>query len=230
MKIYKTNGRYCICLSAKELTIMLVTKFFKDLTSEISSEKLNEADISNHIKKLSDRSVDSHDYEYFASILDIYEHFEENCDFCFYLKPSYDYKKEQIKTLDDLTRYKEDPPDVVILYKENFYEFELKRYREEVAVDPIYDFIKKKIINHYSGKRNYFIIFQPKPFSGISFKEFKELHEKIKKEKNVPGIISFSLNNDNKEMMLIQIFPDLKISKRKYKTEAIRFSDLLHSE
>ena len=126
--------------------------------------------------------------------------------------------------------YVDDPPDVIVYYENQYYEFELKRYRDELLVDSIFNFLKKKIILHYSEQRNYLILLQPPPFSDFSTNVFKELHEKLLKEKNIPGIIGFSLNNNNEEMLLVRIFPNLDISKRKYKTEVNMFAELLHSE
>jgi hypothetical protein len=230
MTINKADGKLRVCLSAKELALMLVSKFLNDLTSEIISKRLDKDDISIHIKKLANNSVDSHDYEYFASILDLYELFEKNCDFCFNLKSSFDFKEDVIRSLNDLTKHKDDPPDAIVLYKNNYFEFELKRYRDKLNVDKMHEFIKKKIILHYSERQNYLILLQSAPFSDISLDIFEKLHKKLIKEKNIPGIIGFSLNNDNEEMILIRIFPNLDISKRGYTSQKDRFAELLHSE
>lgn len=230
MTVNKINGKLRACFSAKELTLLIVSKFFVSLATKIKSEKLNEEGISNHIKNLVNLSVNSHDYEYFTSILDLYEQFEKNCDFCFDLKPSFDYKRNIIQNLDDLTKYKDDPPDAIVLYKKQYFEFELKRYRDELTVDSMYGFLKKKIILHYSERQNYLILLQPAPFSNLSLEVFKKLHERLMKEKNIPGIIGFSLNNNNKGMILARIFPNLNVSKRAYETQVDRFAELLHSE
>lgn len=230
MTINKTDGKLRACFSAKDMALILVSKFLNDLTTKIISKKLDEDGISTHIKTLANNSVDSHDYEYFASILDIYELFEKNCDFCFNLKSSFDFKKNTICSLDDLTKYKDDPPDVIVLHKKQYFEFELKRYRDELNVDKMYKFLKNKIIMHYSGHQNYLILLQPAPFTSLSMDLFEKLHKKLVKEKNIPGIIGFSLNNDNKEMILVRIFPNLDINKRKYVTQKERFAELLHSE
>lgn len=230
MTINKTDGKLRACFSAKELAYLIISKFFTNLSTQIKSEPYNTAHISEYIKGLANDSVDSHDYEFFTSILDLYEQFGKNCNFCFNLKNSFDPVKSKVQTLDDLSFYREDPPDVIVLYKSNYFEFELKRYRGNLTFESLYDFVMKKIITHYSGKSNYLIILQPEPNSGISYDVFKKLHENIRKEKRLPGIIGFSLNNDNKEMILVRVFPKLEVSKRKYNSEMDMFAEILHSE
>src|SRR4051812_44155242 len=73
MRIIKADGKFKVCLSAKELTLLLVAKFFKDLFKKIKEGSMETLDISIYIKQLSDHSVDSIDYEFFTSILDLYE-------------------------------------------------------------------------------------------------------------------------------------------------------------
>ncbi len=230
MKINKVDGKLRVCLTPKEMALLLVSDFFVNLTEEINKGTADEENIKKQIKNLANKSVDSHDYEYFAAILDLYEQFKKNCELCFNLKPSFDYKTDSVKTLKDLTKYKDDPPDVIILYKENYFEFELKRYRGDLTVDSIYKFLREKIILHYSGHQNYLILIQSPPNTELSLDIFKKVHERLIKEKNDSGIIGFSLNNGSKEMILIRILPKLDFSKRAYETESDRFAELLHSE
>jgi len=230
MRIIRVDGKLRVRISAKELVLLIISKFFSELTKKIVEGSYNASEISTYVKELAKDSVDSTDYEFFTSILDLYEQFEKNCDFCFNLKNSFDLSKNKIVTLDDLSHYREDPPDVIVYYQNNYYEFELKRYRDSLTFESLYDFVKKKIISHYSGKSNYLVILQPAPYSGISFDIFKKLHEIIKKGKKQPGIIGFSLNNNNKEIILIRVFPELEIAKRKFNSEVDIFAEILHSE
>ncbi|GEM_PF-3120584 len=229
MKLIKTDGRFKICFSAKELTLLVIAKFFNELTEKIKEGSVDSLDISVYIRQLADQSADSTDYEFFTSILDLYEQFEKNCEFCFNLKNTFNPKVNKIISIDDLYRYREDPPDAIVLYKNNFYEFELKRYRDEFTFDKLYTFLKKKIILHYSGKSNFLVILQLKPNSNIDLNIFKKLHESLKKETNQPGIIGFSLNNNNEEMILVRVLPELDMSKRSH-SEINAFADILHSE
>lgn len=231
MKILKIKGQLIACFSPKEITFLLVSRFFTQLFSaeKLKNEPYDSIVVSDYIKKLAKNSADSTDYELFTSVLDLYEQFEKNCEFCFNLKNTFNLQVNRITNIDDIYRYREDPPDVIVLYKNNFYEFELKRYREEFAFDKLYSFLKKKIILHYSGKSNFLVILQLKPNSNIDLNIFKKLHEKLKKETNQPGIIGFSLNKNNEEMILVRILPELDISKRSY-SEINIFAEILHSE
>ena len=230
MNIIRADGKIKIRISAKELVLLIISKFFNKLTKKIVEGSYNDSEIPIYIKNLAKDSVDSTDYEFFTTILELYEQFEKKCDFCFNLKDSFDPLKNKIQTLDDLSRYREDPPDVIVYYQDNYYEFELKRYRDNLTFKSLYDFVKKKIILHYSGKSNYLILIQPSPYSVISFDIFKKLHEVIKKGGKQPGIIGFTLNNNNKEIMLIRVFPKLEMTKRKFRSEVDIFAEILHSE
>lgn len=231
MKILKGKGQLKVCFSSKEIAILLISKFFTQLFSanKLKNEPYNSKAVSDYIKRLSDQSVDSTDYEFFISILDLYEQFEKKCEFCFNLKSTFNPQIDNISSIEDLYKYREDPPDVIILYKNNFYEFELKRYRDEFSFDKLDAFLKKKIISHYSGKSNFLIILQVKPNSDIDLNIFKKLHKSLKKEKNQPGMIGFSLNNNNEEMILIRVLPELTINKRPH-NETTVWAEILHSE
>lgn len=231
MDIIKTNGKHIVCFSAQELLMILISDFFSKLSTKVKNEGFDSTKISKYIKQLSDKSVDSRDeYEYYVAILDLYEQFEKNCSFCFNLKDTFNYKTDIIKSFQDLQKHREDPPDVIVKYKNQYYEFELKRYRGVISVQSLFEFIKRKILDHYSGKSNYLVVLQPAPGSGLSYDDFKELHELVKKEKNQPGMIGLSLNNDNKEMILVRILPEIQVHKRKFNSEVNQYADILHTE
>lgn len=231
MRVLKVKGQLKACFSAKEIANLLISKFFTQLFSaeNLKNEPYDSVAVSSYIKILSNQSTDSIDYELFTAILDLYEQFEKNCEFCFNLKNTFNPSKDNINNIDDLYSQREDPPDLIVLYKNNFYDFELKRYRDEFTFDKLSSFIKRKIINHYSGKSNFLIILQLKPNSSVDLNLFKELHENLKIERNQPGIIGFSMNNNNEEMILIRILPELTIDKRQY-NEINAFTDILNSE
>jgi len=230
MKIIKAEGQLKACFSPKEVANILISKFFTQLfaVEKLKNEPYDSNIVSGYIKRLADQSVDSTDYEFFTSILDLYEQFDKNCEFCFNLKNTFNPQIDKITNIGDLYHYREDPPDVIVLHKNNFYEFELKRYRDKFTFDKLYAFLKKKIILHYSGKSNFLIVVQPKAYISIDLNIFKRLHESLKKEINQPGIIGFSLNNNNEEMILVRILPELNMSKRPH-SEMNAFADILHS-
>lgn len=231
MKIRKYKESLKICFSPKEIANLLVSNFFRELFSvdKLKNEFWDSKAVSDHIKILSERSVNSTEYELYTSILDLYELFNKDCEFCFNLKSGTNTHKINITSIEDLYSYREDPPDVIVYHKGKLYDFELKRYRDPFTYETLYFFIKSKIINHYSGKSNFLIILQLKAYTNIDINIFRKISENLKTEKNQPGIISFSLNNDNKEMILIRVLPELIISKRPY-SEVNAFAEILHSE
>lgn len=231
MKILRLNGKLVVCFSAKEIAYLLISKFLTQLFSneELKNEPYDSKRVLDYIKELSKQSIDSKDYEFYTGILDLYELFEKNCELCFYLKNSFDPRINKITSIDEIYCYRDDPPDIIVRYKENFYEFELKRYRDEFSVDKLANFLKKKIVQHYSGKQNFLVILQLRPYSNIDLGVFRQLHEKLKLEKNQPGIIGFSLNKNNEEILLIRILPELNINNRPY-NETNSFADMLNSK
>lgn len=229
MDIIKTNGSLQASFSYHELTTMIVNKFFTNLSEGLIRKEYALETISEHIKKLANKSVDdTTEYEYLTAILELKKQFDNDCKFNFKLKDSFNPKKDIIKNIEDLNRFKIDPPDVIISFKDNLYEFELKRYRDKLDLDHLFVFIKNKILNYYSIKANYFIILQPKPFLKLDFSIFEELSKKIKGENKDLGIICLSMNNNNTEMITTQLFPEFKSWKRPYKSETIEISEMLH--
>lgn len=231
MKVAKSLDGYKLCISPKELAEMNVSNFFIRLFSNKSllDKPHDSKEVKDFINELAKKSVDSKEYEYYSALLDLYHAFEKNCDFCFKLKSNFDPKQHQIKTIDDIERFKDDPPDVIVKYKGSEYPFELKRYRGKVIFDDLYAFIKKNIVDHYSGKQNFLIILQPNSGSNIDLNIFEQMHEKLKTEKNQPGYIGLTFNHDNNEIVTIRVLPNLDRYTRIYNAEKDLFTDLLHS-
>lgn len=230
MIILKVDGKLRACFTAKELSILIVSKFFSSLLGKISNKPYNETEVTMYVKRLADNSVDSTDYEFFISILDLYKQFNKECDFCFNLNGKFNFKKDTIKTLDELSRFREDPPDVIVKWRDNFFEFELKRYRGILTVDSLFSFIRDKIIMHYSSYSNFLIILQPKPMAKLSLNVFKDIHTRIKRLNRHNGIIGFSLNNNNKELILARVSPKLEIYRFPFENETSLLSEIVNSD
>lgn len=205
------------CFAPHELAFLVLSKDFPVILkiAENNLKNLNNAKILTN--KLTQTSVNSKAYEYFIAIFDLYELFHDNCQFCFNLNSKFNQSSDRINTLDDLEKYRLDPPDIIVYHQKNLLDFEFKRYRGKLSTELLYDFINRKIINHYSDyKCNYYIILQPAPNTTLDLDIFENLHKKINKLNRKIGKIAFSLNNNNKEMLVVSIFPDLTISKRPF--------------
>ncbi len=230
MQITKSIEGYKLSISAKELAEMNVSNFFVKLFSNKSllDKPHDSKEVKDFIEQLAKKSIDSKEYEYYSALLDLYYVFEKNCDFCFNLKNNFDSKQDQIETIDDIEKFKDDPPDVIVKYKGFEYPFELKRYRGKVTFEALYNFIKTKIMIHYSGQQNFLVILQPDRGANIDLDIFKQLHEKLKKERNQPGYIGLTFNHDNIEIVTIRVLPELEKYTRPYIAENDLFTDLLH--
>lgn len=217
MKFYKTNQEIKICFTPQELVCLTLSRNLPTIMNIAKNnlQNLNNAKIL--INDLSQKSANSKDHELFVAIFDLYQLFNNNCQFCFNLNDRFNPVSDRINTLNELEKYRVDPPDIIVHYQNNFHEFELKRYKEELNLKSLFDFINKKIISHYSDHNcNYYIILQPIPNSVLKLDIFKNLHNKLKKLKRNLGKIVFSLNNNNKEMLLITVFPELIFDKRSF--------------
>ncbi len=231
MQIIKSLDGYQLCLSAKELAQMNIVGFFIKLFSNrnLHDKPYDSKEVKDFINRLAKGSVDSKEYEYYVALQDLYNAFEKSCDFCFKLKRNFDPKLDIINTIEDLEKFRDEAPDVIVKYKNSDYPFELKRYRGKINFDDIYAFIKKNVVDHYSGKQNFLIILQPVSGSAIDISIFKQIHEQLKSEKNQPGYIGLTFNHDNKEIMTIRVIPKLEKYIRPYNSETDLFTDLLHS-
>lgn len=231
MEIIKSTDCYKLCLSARELARMNIVSFFIKLfaNKNLHDKQYDSKEVKEFISKLAKNSIDSKEYEYYTAMLDLYHAFEKNCDFCFKLKRNFNPHQDTIKTIEDIEKFKDDPPDIIVRYKKSDYPFELKRYRGDITFDDIFNFIKKKIIDHYSGKQNFLIILQPSSGSKIDLSIFKRIHEQLKNEKNQPGYIGLTFNHNNMEIVTVRVFPNFDKYTRPYKPETDLFTDLLHS-
>ena len=229
MTINKIDGNLRACFTPKELATLIINdysfKFFKAITN-LDPRRKN-TPIQSYLAGI---TQESKDYEYFVAIFDLHELFEKKCEMCFNLNNKFELRKSSISSIDDLCKYREDPPDVIIKYKNMYYEFELKRYRGVINVDSLYLFITDKIIKHYSGKTNYLILLQSQPGSVLSYKIFIKLHEKLKIDGKFPGYLGFTFNSNNKEMVMVRVFPELNQYKRPFRSGSEQFSQILNTE
>lgn len=213
----KSDLRIKVCYTPEELATLAVAEDIKNIF-EIAKNNHNIEDAKKHVAKLSEkRGNNSKSYEYFVGILDLYELFEQECEFCFNLKPSFNPSLATITSSEDLNLFKVDPPDIIVLNKGGFHDFELKRYRNPLEVSLLLEFLNEKIINYYSDhNKNYLIILQPKPNTEVSLDVFHNLRgELVKLNKNL-GIIAFSSNIDNQKSVLIKVWPQFEILQRPF--------------
>lgn len=215
MKFLKKSQKILVCFEAQELITLLLSKDLKKILKLTTDNLDNLKNVGQRISQLVTQSTNSKDYELWTGVFSLYEEFERNCEFCFYLKDTFNPKKDTIITFTDLLKFKQDPPDIVVYHRGSFFEFELKRYRDSLSENNLLAFISKKIINYYSDPYNFLIILQPKPHTFVSLNIFKALHENVVQlalKRNI-GKIAFSFNQNNKEMIFVTVFPKLAMHK-----------------
>lgn len=230
MKITMSIDGYRLGLSAQELAQIVIASFFIKLFTNrnLHDKPYDSKEVKDFISTLAKNSVNSKEYEYYTAMLDLYHAFEKNCSFSFKLKRNFDPHRDSIKTVEDIEKFKDDPPDIIVRHKQCDYPFELKRYRGKISFNDIFNFLKKKIIDHYySEKQNFLIILQPSSGSKVDLNTFKQIHEKLKNEKNQPGYIGLTFNHDNMEIITVRVFPNLDRYTRPYNSEKDLFTNLL---
>lgn len=226
MELHKLYGNFVVCFTPKELANLLINDFFLKITRGLSNPKLKNTTLHDY---LLNNSSESRDYEYYVAIFDLYDLFNKDCEICYHLNNKFNLGKSLINTIDDLIRYREEFPDVIVRFKKRYFEFELKRYKGKLNLESLYSFVLEKIVKHYSGKTNYLILLQGEPGSKLSYITFKKLHQKLRKERIFPGILGFSFNNDNREMILIRVFPELNQYKRPFRNGSEQIAEVINS-
>lgn len=212
------------CFDIKELCNLLLWPLESSLLNTALDAKLKGKKVGKKILQKSairfeKNSVKSKDYEYWTAIFSLYEDVGVGSEICFYLKDTFNPNKNTIISYADLEKFKKDPPDVIIKNKTNgFLEFELKRYRDKLTEDNLFNFIDKKIFKHYGTAFNFFIILQNKPGTQIDNSIFKNLYKRIKNispERDL-GRICITFNANNQHIIFAHIYPKLSVYKKPF--------------
>lgn len=153
---------------------------------------------------------DRDDHEIFASIFIFLDFYESGSEICFELK-DFNPSRDKITTLQELNDFRDDPSDFIIKSSDGFRGFELKRYRDGLTTNEVFDFLEKKI-KHYGnglGAINLLVTLQSID-NDISNVDFQELNTNLKSMRlQFQGEVLISYNENNKEMVINQVFPNL---------------------
>lgn len=235
MKIRKMDMRFMVCFEIKELVDLLlwpVESFLLSTTlnARMEGKEINEEVLKQSAIKFGKNSANSKDYEYWAAIFSLYEDVGDGVGICFYLKNTFNPLQNTINSFDELKKFKDDPPDVIIERKSgSFSEFELKRYKGELSENNIFKFIDEKILKHYSTAFNFCIILQNKPETKIPELIFKNLFNKIKKAsiKRDLGRICIMFNANNQSMIFSHIYPEFSMYKTPFVSGSSQFKNII---
>lgn len=228
MKLLKRSQHFLICLTAKEIVSLLMHHNVKKIVDIGSKYPKDEAEkIVTEMAKEDTKERDEH--EFWTMIFGLYQDFENNCEFCFQLKDSFDPRITPITTFEELVLAKTDPPDVIVLYNKKYYDFELKRYLEKsVDKESVLKFLETKVFR-CTEPYNFYIILQPKSQSVISYNSFQDVFNELKTK--YPSInqrrIGFSLNENNEFVTTIWVYPKFEISKYPFVSGSKQMNDIL---
>ncbi|OGG59143.1 hypothetical protein A3C89_01915 [Candidatus Kaiserbacteria bacterium RIFCSPHIGHO2_02_FULL_50_50] len=216
MEICKKNSSLVACFPKAELLKMYETHKKSSILAKLNEQGKTLGDFNsmtealNWVHRLGQMSANDRDeHELIAAVFFVVDFYEGTSEICFKLKNSFNYNKDKTDSIDTLNKYRDDPPDFIIKQSDGWRDFELKRYREALDTDTIFDFIIKKV-GHYGnlGDMNLLLILQANGSNELKI-DFRDLHERLTKEKYAfRGEILLSFNNNSAEMVICQVFPN----------------------
>jgi len=219
MNISKLKNKNIACFSKKELKKIFEMAKKTELLEKIRKQDISFENLQSNYEKMTEVagiiskniSNDRNDHEIFASIFVFSDFYENKSEICFELKDNFNTNRDKIITLQDLNNFRNDPPDFIIKSSDGFREFELKRYRNGLNTKEVFEEVKKRIEYYQNGLGNINLLFIIQSFGNdISNIDFHELNSKIKSiNSKFQGQILISYNENNKDIVINQIFPNL---------------------
>ena len=208
-----------LCFPKEELLRILEISNKKELMGEVFKQGFSFEDLMgdySKMEKISDIvgerwAQDRDQHEIFAAAFVFHGFYEEGSEICFELK-GFDSKIHSISSAEDLNKFRQEvgTSDFIIKSDGMFRVFQLKRYRGDLTIEKLSEFIKEKV-RHYGnnlGSTNLLIIFQS---DGYEFDlDFEELSKKVKSFGfEFEGEILVSFNQANKENIIIRLYPEI---------------------
>lgn len=229
MKLFKFKDKNIICFHKSELSELFSDTRKTEILEEMLEQKISFDDLRKDYSKAGDvvdgalrktRPNDRDEHEIFASLFIFPDFFEDESEICFEVSSHFDPIKNKIGTLKDLNRLREGSrSDFIIKSNDGFREFQLKRYRGDLSVGALFEFIKSNV-QHYAndlGEMNLLILFQPKPFSASDI-NFYELSAAVKSLNfKFAGEILITFNQGNRELFIIRLYPEFGATKKPIK-------------
>lgn len=227
MNYHKIKNDQIACFSKNELLHFFEVAKKTELLREMIKQKISFDDLRNDYPKMEklanfvgERGAQDRDeYEVFAALFVFSDFYGDRSEICFKLQSNFNIGKDKIVLLQDLNKFRADPPDFIIKSEDGFRQFELKRYRDELNTEKIFNFIKKKV-THYGnnlGDTNLLLVLQSVAYD-VSTIDFHELHMRLKSlNLKFQGQILISYNENNKETVINQVYPKLTTSRIPFK-------------
>ena len=225
MNYLKIQNKLVICFDKFELKQLFENAKKADIIIEMEKKGLSFNDLRNNKQKmieisdaLADKTVEhKNEHEIFAAAFCFLDFYKPNSQVGFELKNNFDTNKNKITNLDDLKNAREENTlsDFVVISDDGLRNFQLKRYRNALSTEAIFNFIKDKLRGYGNnlGSMNLLIILQV-PNSDVSLVDFKKLNNQLRGlNLSFEGQILISYNENNKFDVINRVYPELGTSR-----------------
>ena len=215
-----------ICLTIPECEAFYKEASIKLMFEVMKGESVTLQDLMNDRKKTLDivyKAVaeglkSKEKVEIFAAVYSVAEFYQGEIKVCFDLKSSVDKNSVNINSLQDLIDSCEENTlnDFSIISSNSLRTFQLKRYREALQTNTLFEFIKKVLLKYGNdlGETNLLIVLQSedKNLDGLDFKKLYNLILSLGIKAR--GHILISYNEENKVSVLNTVFPQLGTTRK----------------
>ena len=210
-----------ICLTQEELRFMFERFKKNQMLERLAKEGMTLYDLQHNraemeklaLKMGKEGAKDRDEHEVFAALYVFSKYFDQDCQICFELS-NFNPEKDAIDSFEELLRFRkvDSDSDFLIMQNDGLRKFQLKRYRDEMTAEKIFQFIKEKI-EHYGGSlgnTNLWILLQPEAWSQQKI-EFHEIHESIwTLHLKQDGHILVAYNEGDKENVTVEVYPKIQ--------------------
>lgn len=223
MNIFKLHSKNFICIGKEEFELLFRRMSFRVLDKEMRKQNLLLTDLDDNSKKmieisgaLSDKLDKNNDeVEIFAAFYMFLKHYDLDSKICFELKNSFNHRVDRINSYEKLKDVieKNTSIDFGIELNHNLRLFQLKRYRNDLSITELFEYIKEKLA-HYGNLDNINLLIILQTGGDMSKINFEELHKRLVEFKptyNAQILIAY--NEFNKTSVINQVFPELTTSR-----------------
>ncbi len=225
MNYLNLRNKIIVCFSKDELEHLFKNSKVSEMLEDIERRGLSLGQLRGDTqtmlevvtKSTQDTMARKELIEIFVALFGMLEFYEEGSEVCFDLKNSFNPHKETIQTIDALIHAVEEKSlvDFAIKSTDGLRFFQLKQFRNELTTESLLQFIRKVLYGYGNvlGDVNLLIILQPNE-GRIELIDWNELKIKIANLKlKGQGQILISYNENNRFTIVVQVYPDITISK-----------------
>jgi hypothetical protein len=225
MNFHKLHNKLIVCFKREELERLYKEDQLLAMKKEMAKQGVTVEDLESdyakreikNFKKVADAvglyvANDRDLHEVFASMHIFLPFYEKNSEVCFELKSSFILGRTAISTLVDLNHLREDVlGDFIIKSSDGFRIIQLKRYREGLDADSVFEYVKQQLAKYGRslGDTNLLIILQPPKGSSLDGLDFEEVYQRLKALNLViTGQVLLAFNSNSTETVIEQVYPE----------------------